>query len=200
MRSYGICCLLSLVSYFYSPDPHPFQESESEIIFPEVFPDTGPPAPDKPNSRETDASAGAPDKPTSRETDASAGSSSREVRSISNWEEYESPELYHWEPQGPQTAASTGLRLRIPAFGRDLHLILKRDTRFLSQKFMVERRQKAQKASRSSMPVSSAANTEERGCYYSGTVLNYAGSIASFSTCAGLCDSLIGMLKVLYPV
>ncbi|CDQ89082.1 unnamed protein product [Oncorhynchus mykiss] len=51
---------------------------------------------------------------------------------------------------------------------------------------MVERRQKAQKASRSSMPVSSAANTEERGCYYSGTVLNDAGSIASFSTCAGL--------------
>ncbi|XP_055731523.1 A disintegrin and metalloproteinase with thrombospondin motifs 19-like [Salvelinus fontinalis] len=185
-RIFSLLHQLCFLGAFAIADPHPFQESESEIIFPEVFPDTGPPPSDKPNSRETDASAGAPDKPTSRETDASAGSSSREVRSISNWEEYESPELYHWEPQGPQTAASTGLRLRIPAFGRDLHLILKRDTRFLSQKFMVERRQKAQKASRSGMPVSSAANTEERGCYYSGTVLNYAGSIASFSTCAGL--------------
>ncbi|XP_034146118.1 A disintegrin and metalloproteinase with thrombospondin motifs 19 isoform X3 [Esox lucius] len=158
-----------LSSYSYFSDPHPFQESE--IVFPQVFPDTGPPAPDKPYSGETDSIA---------------GSSSREARSTSNWEEYESSELYRWEHPGSQTVPSSGLRLKMPAFGRDLHLVLKRDSRFLSQKFVVERRQKTRKSSRHSMPVSSAANAEERECYYSGTVLNYTGSIASFSTCAGL--------------
>ncbi|KAG7476499.1 hypothetical protein MATL_G00083530 [Megalops atlanticus] len=146
------------------------QDSESEIFFPEVLPDTSPPDPDRPNGRGGDAST---------------GSSSREVRSISNWEEYESQELYHWEPPGPHTLASSGLRLKIPAFGRDLHLILKRDTRFLSQKFMVENRPKARKASPRDSPVPSSANAET-ACYFSGTVLNYAGSLASFSTCAGL--------------
>ncbi|XP_062340399.1 A disintegrin and metalloproteinase with thrombospondin motifs 19-like [Osmerus eperlanus] len=156
-----ICTLfhqLCFVGAFAVADPHPFQESE--IVFPEVFPDTTPTAPDKPNS---------------------AGSSSREVRSISNWDEYESPVLYHLEPPRPQTR----LKLKIPAFGRDLHIIVKRDTRFLSQKFMVERRQKARKASPSNGPGSTAANSE-KACFYSGTVLNYKGSVASFSTCAGL--------------
>ncbi|KAJ8392733.1 hypothetical protein AAFF_G00072170 [Aldrovandia affinis] len=146
------------------------QDSESEIFFPEVLPDTSAPDPARPNGRGGDASA---------------GSSSREVRSISNSEEYESQELYHWEPPGPQTLASSGLRLKIAAFGRDLHLVLKRDTRFLSQKFMVEKRPKARKASSRDPPAPSPAYAET-ACYFSGTVLNYTGSLASFSTCAGL--------------
>ncbi|XP_062410855.1 A disintegrin and metalloproteinase with thrombospondin motifs 19-like [Sardina pilchardus] len=151
-------------------DTQSSQDSEFEIVFPELFPDTSPPPPDKPNIREADANA---------------GSSSREVRSISNWESYESHELYHQEPPGPQTKAASALRLKIPAFGKDLELILNRDTRFLSQKFMVEKRPKARKASPRNPPAFSSANAEA-ACYYSGTVLNYAGSIASFSTCAGL--------------
>ncbi|XP_030623712.1 A disintegrin and metalloproteinase with thrombospondin motifs 19-like [Chanos chanos] len=147
-------------------DPQHFQNWESEIIFPELFSDTSPLTPHKPNSRKTDASA---------------GSSSREARSISDWEEYASHR--YWDSSGPQTFVFSGLRLKIPAFGKELQLILKRDMRFLSQKFTVERKLKARKASPRATPTLSSA---ERACYYSGTVLNYSGSIASFSTCAGL--------------
>lgn len=171
-------CLIPFFSRASSPDPHPFHESE--IIFPEVFPDSSPPSREKANSRDTDAGV---------------GSSSREVRSISNRDGYVHPELHHWDSSGPLTTASSGLRLRIPAFGKDLHLILKRDSRFLSQKFTVEGRQKARKASPRSAPASSAASAE-RECYYSGSVLNYTGSIASFSTCAGLVNSLHLLLKM----
>ncbi|XP_028830686.1 A disintegrin and metalloproteinase with thrombospondin motifs 19-like, partial [Denticeps clupeoides] len=66
---------------------------------------------------------------------------------------------------------------RIAAFGADLDLVLKRDARFLSRAFAAERRPGA-----AAEPPGSA----ESGCYYSGTVLNHAGSSASFSACAGL--------------
>ncbi|KAM6985144.1 A disintegrin and metalloproteinase with thrombospondin motifs 19-like [Aplochiton taeniatus] len=161
---------LCFLSAFAIADLHPSQESE--IIFPEFFPDLNRPAPDNPKNREAPASFGI---------------SSREVRSLPNWDEYhESPEPNRWGHPGPQAAVSSGFRLKILAFGRDLHLILKRDTRFLSQKFMVERRQKELKASKRSPPAFSPASGADRDCYYSGTVLNYAGSVASFSTCAGL--------------
>ncbi|KAG5834135.1 hypothetical protein ANANG_G00258200 [Anguilla anguilla] len=146
------------------------RDSESEIFFPEVLPDRSPPDPARPNGRGGDAGA---------------GSSSREVRSVSTWGEYASQAFNHWEPPGPQTPASSGLRLKIAAFGKDLYLILKRDTRFLSQKFVVEKRPKARKASPRASPAPSSASAES-ACYFSGTVLNYAGSRASFSTCAGL--------------
>uniref|UniRef100_UPI003AAC6088 A disintegrin and metalloproteinase with thrombospondin motifs 19-like n=1 Tax=Centroberyx gerrardi TaxID=166262 RepID=UPI003AAC6088 len=120
----------------------PFQESE--VIFPEVYPNESPPVSNKQNSRETDAS-------------------SREVRSTSSRGEDEPPGRDRRDP--PQT-----IRLKVPAFGTELHLILKRDTRFLSRHFTVD----------------GSAAEEERACYYSGTVLNYTASIASFSTCAGL--------------
>lgn len=162
-------------------DTQSSQDSEFEIVFPELFPDTNPPPPDKPNIREADANA---------------GSSSREVRSISNWESYESHEQYQREAPGPQTKAASALRLKIPAFGKDLELILNRDTRFLSQKFMVEKRPKARKASSRNPPAFSSANAEA-ACYYSGTVLNYAGSIASFSTCAGLVNTRFSIVQIL---
>ncbi|KAL0963194.1 hypothetical protein UPYG_G00350970, partial [Umbra pygmaea] len=162
-------CVLGL--FAIAVDQHHFQEFESEIVFPLVFQDTGP---------------SVLDKPCSGETEAAAASSSREVRSTSYLEEYGSPEHYGWEQLTSQTVPSSGLRINIHAFGRELQLILKKDSRFLSQKFMVEMRQKARKASRTSTPVRFAANSEEKSCYYSGTVLKYAGSIASFSTCAGL--------------
>ncbi|XP_015221568.1 A disintegrin and metalloproteinase with thrombospondin motifs 19 [Lepisosteus oculatus] len=170
MHLSSLCSILYQLCFLTATGLQFFQDSESDIVFPEVLPDTSPPIPERSDGQERDASA---------------GSSSREVRSISNWEEYESQELYHWEPPGPQTLASSALRLKIPAFGKDLYLILKRDSRFLSQKFMVEKRLKARKASLHNSPVPSSSSTE-RSCYYSGTVLNYAESIASFSTCVGL--------------
>lgn len=149
---------------------HFFQDLESEIVYPLVLPDAAPAGPERFDTQERDPNA---------------GSSSREVRSISKGEEYESQELYHWEPLGPQTLAFPGLRLKIPVFGNELHLILKRDSRFLSRKFVVENRLKGRKAYLDNSTVISSSSAE-RSCYYSGAVLNYAGSIASFSTCGGL--------------
>lgn len=163
-------------------DTQSSQDTEFEIVFPELFPDTSPPPPDKPNIREADANA---------------GSSSREVRSISNWESYESHDLHRQERPGLQTKADSGLRLKLSAFGKDLELILNQDTRFLSQKFMVEKRPKARKASQRSPPAFSSANAEA-ACYYSGTVLNYAGSIATFSTCAGLVNTSFPIVNFLF--
>uniref|UniRef100_A0A3B3QCP7 ADAM metallopeptidase with thrombospondin type 1 motif 19 n=1 Tax=Paramormyrops kingsleyae TaxID=1676925 RepID=A0A3B3QCP7_9TELE len=165
MRLNHICsflhqlCFLAATVTSVSPD--------SEIIFPEFFPDMGPPGANR---------------AVSRDGDAGTGSSSREVRSLSRWDEYDPPELHRTDPPRPQVQAPPELRLRISAFGKDLRLILKRDTRFLSQKFMVEERAKARKASVRDTQAASA----ETSCYYSGIVLNYTGSSVSFSTCAGL--------------
>ncbi|MBN3294287.1 ATS19 metalloproteinase, partial [Polypterus senegalus] len=116
----------------------------------------------------------------SAERDPTAGASSREARSLAHGEEYESQELDQWEPPGPQSLSAPGLELTLAAFGRELRILLRRDSRFLAQKFMVESRLNARKA-----PQESAASAE-RSCYYSGTVANATGSIASFSTCGGL--------------
>ncbi|KAL4617663.1 A disintegrin and metalloproteinase with thrombospondin motifs 19 [Arapaima gigas] len=146
------------------------QDSEAELVFPEVLAHSGPSAAD---------GSGA------REGDAGAGSSSREVRSVPvpvpAWEQRE-----RWEPSRPPAPAlapapgSTPppeVTLRIPAFGRELRLALKRDSRFLARRFAVERR--------SGTRVSSEGDPHG-GCYYSGHVLGQLGSAASFSTCAGL--------------
>ncbi|KAK6492726.1 A disintegrin and metalloproteinase with thrombospondin motifs 19-like [Huso huso] len=175
----GILQQLWFLTATVASGSHFFQDLESEIVYPLVLPDAAPPGPERFDTQERDPNA---------------GSSSREVRSISKGEEYESQELYHWETLGPQTLAFPGLRLKIPAFGNELHLILKRDSRFLSRKFVVENRLKGRKAYLDNSTVTSSSSAE-RSCYYSGAVLNYAGSIASFSTCGGL----IFAVKVLYP-
>ncbi|XP_066471108.1 A disintegrin and metalloproteinase with thrombospondin motifs 19 isoform X2 [Tiliqua scincoides] len=141
--------------------------------------------------------------------------SSREVRSVSSSshgqlqpvgdtsedevseDEYESQELYHWSPlpQGsntttqllppsPLSSSEDGdeVLLRIPAFAQELYLLLKRDSRFLAPGFAVEERLMSE---RRSLPNSSQTQTE-RLCYYSGSVLHFPGSFASFSTCGGL--------------
>uniref|UniRef100_A0A670KJC4 ADAM metallopeptidase with thrombospondin type 1 motif 19 n=1 Tax=Podarcis muralis TaxID=64176 RepID=A0A670KJC4_PODMU len=72
--------------------------------------------------------------------------------------------------------------LRIPAFAQELYLLLKRDSRFLAPGFAVEERLMSE---RRSLPNSAQTQTE-RSCYYSGSVLHYPGSFASFSTCGGL--------------
>lgn len=115
-------------------------------------------------------------------------------------DEYESQEFYHWSPllQGsgasaqlppppsppPTPPAEDGdeVLLRIPAFARELYLLLKRDSRFLAPGFAVEERLRGEGKS----PPSAAQSQPERACYYSGTVLRYPGSFASFSTCGGL--------------
>ncbi|XP_010289496.1 PREDICTED: A disintegrin and metalloproteinase with thrombospondin motifs 19-like, partial [Phaethon lepturus] len=115
-------------------------------------------------------------------------------------DEYESQEFYHWSPlpQGsgaasqlppppsppPPPPAEDGdeVLLRIPAFARELYLLLKRDSRFLAPGFAVEERLGGEGKS----PPSAAQSQPERACYYSGAVLRYPGSFASFSTCGGL--------------
>lgn len=142
--------------------------------------------------------------------------SSREVRSVSSSsdrqshpvgealegevseDEYESQEFYHWSPlpQGsndtsqpppppplsPSSEDGDEVLLRIPAFAQELYLLLKRDIRFLAPGFAVEERLLNE---RRSLPYSAESQTE-RYCYYSGSVLHYPGSFASFSTCGGL--------------
>ncbi|XP_060617986.2 A disintegrin and metalloproteinase with thrombospondin motifs 19 isoform X1 [Anolis sagrei] len=139
--------------------------------------------------------------------------SSREVRSVSfssnrqfqpvgetsedevSEDEYESQEFYHWSqgsnatsqlpPPSPLSSSPEDgdeVLLRIPAFAQELYLLLKRDSRFLAPGFAVEERLKSE---RRSLPYSAKTHTE-RSCYYSGSVLHYPGSFASFSTCGGL--------------
>uniref|UniRef100_A0A8C4XYC6 ADAM metallopeptidase with thrombospondin type 1 motif 19 n=1 Tax=Gopherus evgoodei TaxID=1825980 RepID=A0A8C4XYC6_9SAUR len=115
-------------------------------------------------------------------------------------DEYESQELYHWSPHPQGSGAASQLPpppsppppppsedgdevlLRIPAFARELYLLLKRDSRFLAPGFAVEERLRDE----GKRPPGTSHSQPERACYYSGIVLRYPGSFASFSTCVGL--------------
>ncbi|XP_013930978.1 PREDICTED: A disintegrin and metalloproteinase with thrombospondin motifs 19-like, partial [Thamnophis sirtalis] len=143
--------------------------------------------------------------------------SSREIRSVSSSsdhqhqqlpvretseDEYESQDFYHWSPL-PQGSNGTSqqpsylyvspsededeMLLRIPAFAQELYLLLKRDSRFLAPGFAVEERLLNEKSTPNLIHTQT-----ERACYYSGSVLHYPGSFASFSTCGGL----IGFLQM----
>ncbi|KAG2470371.1 ATS17 metalloproteinase, partial [Polypterus senegalus] len=70
------------------------------------------------------------------------------------------------------------LYIRLPAFGRDLYLQLNRDTRFLSEHFVVETKGENGTNLRNT-PVSPS-------CFYSGHALNLDKSPAFLSTCSGL--------------
>ncbi|KAJ0001900.1 hypothetical protein NQD34_001696 [Periophthalmus magnuspinnatus] len=66
----------------------------------------------------------------------------------------------------------------LPAFGRRLVLNLTQDTSFLWRDFVVEERRGEDAELRRVPP--------EQLCFYSGSVLNHSGSVASISTCGGL--------------
>lgn len=99
-----------------------------------------------------------------------------------------------WQPPPPppspppaQPAESDGdeVLLRIPAFSRDLYLLLRRDGRFLAPRFAVE-----QWPSPGPGPTRAAAAPRppappDAACFYTGAVLRHPGSLASFSTCGG---------------
>ncbi|XP_056268077.1 A disintegrin and metalloproteinase with thrombospondin motifs 17 isoform X2 [Pseudoliparis swirei] len=69
--------------------------------------------------------------------------------------------------------------LSLPAFGRSLYLNLTWDSRFVSEDFVVEERLGDQR-----LGVSRLSNKQL--CFYSGSVINHTGSVASLSTCGGL--------------
>ncbi|KAM5169515.1 A disintegrin and metalloproteinase with thrombospondin motifs 19 [Callospermophilus lateralis] len=82
--------------------------------------------------------------------------------------------------------------LRIPAFSRDLYLLLRRDGRFLAPRFAVE-----QRPSPGPGPTGAAAPRPpappDASCFYTGAVLRHPGSLASFSTCGG---GLMGFIQL----
>uniref|UniRef100_A0A4W6D1F4 ADAM metallopeptidase with thrombospondin type 1 motif 17 n=1 Tax=Lates calcarifer TaxID=8187 RepID=A0A4W6D1F4_LATCA len=69
--------------------------------------------------------------------------------------------------------------LTLPAFGRDLYLNLTRDSTFLSGDFVVEERRGDQSAAVRRLSTNQL-------CFYSGSIVNHTGSLASLSTCGGL--------------
>ncbi|XP_031732841.1 A disintegrin and metalloproteinase with thrombospondin motifs 17 [Anarrhichthys ocellatus] len=69
--------------------------------------------------------------------------------------------------------------LSLPAFGRSLHLNLTWDSTFVSGDFVVEERLGDQSAVVSRL-------SKKHLCFYSGSVINHTGSVASVSTCGGL--------------
>ncbi|XP_011360554.2 A disintegrin and metalloproteinase with thrombospondin motifs 19 [Pteropus vampyrus] len=110
-----------------------------------------------------------------------------------------------WQPPPPpqpppspppaQQAETEGdeVLLRIPAFSRDLYLLLRRDGRFLAPRFAVE-----QRPSPGPGPTGAAASPlppapPDAACFYTGAVLRHPGSLASFSTCGG---GLMGFIQL----
>ncbi|MBZ3891382.1 A disintegrin and metalloproteinase with thrombospondin motifs 19 [Sciurus carolinensis] len=97
-------------------------------------------------------------------------------------------------PPPAQQAEQDGeeVLLRIPAFSRDLYLLLRRDGRFLAPRFAVE-----QRPSPGPGPTGAAAPRPpappDAACFYTGAVLRHPGSLASFSTCGG---GLMGFIQL----
>lgn len=75
--------------------------------------------------------------------------------------------------------------LSVPAFGRSLYLNLTRSRKFLSGDFVVEERRRDQSAALSRLSTNQL-------CFYSGSVVNHTGSLASVSTCGGLVNPFFG--------
>lgn len=117
---------------------------------------------------------------------ASSGASTPNLGIQASWPPPPTPQ----PPPSPPPAEQAKLEgeevlLRIPAFSRDLYLLLRRDGRFLAPRFQVEQWPVPRPS-----PSPSAAGPQlhapaNASCFYTGTVLQHPGSLASFSTCGG---------------
>ncbi|KAB1281829.1 A disintegrin and metalloproteinase with thrombospondin motifs 19 [Camelus dromedarius] len=83
------------------------------------------------------------------------------------------------EPDGEEVL------LRIPAFSRDLYLLLRRDGRFLAPRFAVEQRPSPGPGPTRAAAAPRPPAPPDAACFYTGAVLRHPGSLASFSTCGG---------------
>lgn len=97
------------------------------------------------------------------------------------------PPALHAEPEGDEVL------LRIPAFSRDLYLLLRRDGRFLAPRFEVEQRPSPGQGPTEAAATPGPPAPPDASCFYTGAVLRHPGSLASFSTCGG------GLVSALLP-
>ncbi|XP_075826950.1 A disintegrin and metalloproteinase with thrombospondin motifs 19 [Microtus pennsylvanicus] len=124
----------------------------------------------------------------------SSGDQSLSSGAPASWQSPSPPQSPSSPPPDQQAEPSTEeVLLRIPALSRDLYLLLRRDGRFLAQRFAVEQwpnpvpdPTRAEADPRPPTPPDSA-------CFYTGTVLHHPGSLASFSTCGG---GLMGFIQL----
>lgn len=116
----------------------------------------------------------------------SSGDTSLSSEASVSWQPPPAPQPPSSPFPGKQEEPSTEeVLLRIPALSRDLYLLLRRDGRFLAQRFAVE-----QWPNPGPHPTEAAADPRpstlpDTACFYTGTVLRHPGSLASFSTCGG---------------
>ncbi|XP_035870815.1 A disintegrin and metalloproteinase with thrombospondin motifs 19 isoform X2 [Phyllostomus discolor] len=97
------------------------------------------------------------------------------------------PPALHAEPEGDEVL------LRIPAFSRDLYLLLRRDGRFLAPRFEVEQRPSPGQGPTRAAATPGPPAPPDAACFYTGAVLRHPGSLASFSTCGG---GLMGFIQL----
>lgn len=97
------------------------------------------------------------------------------------------PPAQQAEPEGDEVL------LRIPAFSRDLYLLLRRDGRFLAPRFAVEQRPSPGPGPTRAAAAPRPPAPPDAACFYTGAVLRHPGSLASFSTCGG------GLVSALLP-
>lgn len=124
----------------------------------------------------------------------SSGDTALSSGAPASWQPPLPPQLSSSPPPAQQEEPNTEeVLLRIPALSRDLYLLLRRDGRFLAQRFAVEQWPKAG-------PDPTGATADPRppvppdaSCFYTGTVLRHPDSLASFSTCGG------GLVSILLP-
>lgn len=89
------------------------------------------------------------------------------------------PPAQHGEPDSEEVL------LRIPAFSRDLYLLLRRDSRFLASRFAVEQWPDPGPGPTGTASAPRPPAPPDAACFYTGAVLRHPGSLASFSTCGG---------------
>ncbi|EDL09848.1 A disintegrin and metalloproteinase with thrombospondin motifs 19 preproprotein [Mus musculus] len=108
------------------------------------------------------------------------------------------PPLPPQRPSSPPPAqqeepSAEEVLLRIPALSRDLYLLLRRDGRFLAQRFAVEQWPKPGPDPTRATADPGSSLLPDASCFYTGTVLRHPGSLASFSTCGG---GLMGFIQL----